>query len=137
LTSHHGVDVVFDPVGDRFTELTMRSMGWGGRYLIVGFAAGQIPKLALNLPLLKGVAILGVWWGGLMKTDSAMAHRLMQELIDQLAAGHISPSVSAEYPLTRASDALNEIATRRATGKIILDLEACARQMRKDLTHHE
>jgi len=124
LTNHHGVDVVFDPVGDRFTEQTIRSMGWGGRYLVVGFAAGQIPKVALNLALLKGFSILGVWWGGLMKSDPATAHRLMQELIDQLAAGRIKPSVSAEYPLTRVSDALNEIATRRAAGKIILDLEA-------------
>jgi NADPH2:quinone reductase len=124
LTNHRGVDVVFDPVGDRFTELTMRSMGWGGRYLVVGFAAGQIPKVALNLALLKGFAILGVWWGGLMKTDSAMAHRLMQELIDQLAAGRITPSVTAEYPLTLAREALTEIAARRAAGKIILDLEA-------------
>jgi len=124
LTNHRGVDVVFDPVGDRFTELTMRSMGWGGRYLVVGFAAGQIPQVALNLALLKGISILGVWWGGLMKADSAMAHRLMQELIDQLAAGRITPSVTAEYPLPRARDALTEVAARRAVGKIILDLEA-------------
>jgi NADPH2:quinone reductase len=124
LTNQHGVDVVFDPVGDRFADLSIRSMAWGGRYLVVGFAGGQIPKIPLNLPLLKGVAILGVWWGGLVKSNSAMALRLMQHLIDQLAAGHIHPSVNAEYSLARASSALYDIATRRTIGKIIIDHDA-------------
>jgi NADPH2:quinone reductase len=124
LTNHRGVDVVYDPVGDRFADLAIRCLAWGGRYLVVGFAAGQIPKVALNLPLLKGVAILGVWWGGLIKADPAKAHGLMQQLVDQLGAGHLQPSVMADYPLARASEALSDLATRRATGKIIIDLEA-------------
>lgn len=124
LTNQRGVDVVYDPVGDRFADLAIRSLAWGGRYLVVGFAAGQIPKVALNLPLLKGGTILGVWWGGLMKVDPAMAHDLLQQLVDQLAAGQLQPSIMAEYPLACASQALSELATRRATGKIIIDLEA-------------
>ena len=123
LTNNRGVDVVFDPVGGRFADPAIRSLAWGGRYLVVGFAAGEISKVALNLPLLKGATILGVWWGGLMKADRAMAHELMQQLVGYLAAGLIQPSVMAEYPLADAYHALNELAHRKTTGKLIMDIK--------------
>jgi NADPH2:quinone reductase len=124
LTNNRGVDVVFDPVGGRFADPAIRSLAWGGRYLIVGFAAGEISKLSLNLPLLKGATILGVWWGGLMKADRAMAHELMQQLVDYLAEGRIQPSIMGEYPLANAYDALNDLAHRKTTGKVIIDIKA-------------
>jgi NADPH2:quinone reductase len=124
LTNNRGIDVVFDPVGGRFADPALRSLAWGGRYLVVGFAAGEISKVALNLPLLKGATILGVWWGGLMKADRAMAHELMQQLVDYLVAGRIQPSVMAEYPLSAAYDALNDLANRKTTGKLIINVKA-------------
>lgn len=124
LTGDRGVDVVYDPVGDKFADPAVRSLAWGGRYLVVGFAAGQIPKVALNLPLLKGGAIVGVWWGGLMKADPDMARRLTQELVELIAAGKIRPHVSAVYPLARAADALRDLMSRKATGKIVVNMEA-------------
>jgi len=123
LTGDRGVDVVYDPVGDRFADPAVRSLAWGGRYLVVGFAAGDIPKVALNLPLLKGGAIVGVWWGGLMKADPAMAKRLTQELVEMIAAGRIRPLVSAAYPLERSAEALKDLMSRKATGKIVVSME--------------
>jgi len=120
LTQDRGVDMVYDPVGDKFADPAVRGLAWGGRYLVVGFAAGEIPKVALNLPLLKGGAIVGVWWGGLIKNDPAQARRLTQELADMIAAGRIKPLISATYPLARTADALADLMARKVTGKIVV-----------------
>ena len=124
LTQDRGVDVVYDPVGDKFADPAVRGLAWGGRYLVVGFAAGEIPKVALNLPLLKGGAIVGVWWGGLIKNDPAEARRLTQELADMIAAGRIRPLISATYPLERTGDALADLMARKVTGKIVVVTES-------------
>lgn len=120
LTQDRGVDMVYDPVGDKFADPAVRGLAWGGRYLVVGFAAGEIPKVALNLPLLKGGAIVGVWWGGLIKNDPEQARRLTQELADMIAAGRIKPLISATYPLERTGGALADLMARKVTGKIVV-----------------
>ena len=120
LTQDRGVDVVYDPVGDKFADPAVRGLAWGGRSLVVGFAAGEIPKVALNLPLLKGGAIVGVWWGGLIKNDPAQARRLTQELVNLIADGRLKPLISATYPLAQTGDALADLMARKVTGKIVV-----------------
>jgi NADPH2:quinone reductase len=120
LVGEKGVDVVYDPVGGPFAEPALRLMGWRGRYLVVGFAAGEIPKVALNLPLLKGFSIVGVFWGSFLKQQPRDAAANVKELFGWLAAGELRPLVSAEYPLGGAAQALKDIAARKVTGKVVL-----------------
>jgi NADPH2:quinone reductase len=95
-------------------------MAWRGRYLVIGFTAGEIPKLPLNLVLLKGCSIVGVFYGGFAKAEPARYDALMQELVGWLADGRLRPTITARYPLERAAEALRVVADRRATGKIML-----------------
>jgi len=120
LTGDKGVDVIYDPVGDRFADPAVRCMAWGGRYLVVGFAAGAIPKIPLNLALLKGCSIVGVWWGGLTKADPKRANAVFAELLAMVASGKIKPYISATYPLERTGDALKDLMTRKVQGKIVV-----------------
>jgi NADPH2:quinone reductase len=120
LTGGKGVDVVYDPVGGHYSEAAVRGMAWGGRYLVVGFAAGEIPRIALNLTLLKGCAIVGVFWGEFAKREP-QAHRTnMIEIYGWVIAGKLKPLVSATYPLARAADALADLLARKVHGKAIL-----------------
>ena len=120
LTGDRGVDIVYDPVGDKFADPAVRSLAWGGRYLVVGFAAGEIPKIPLNLPLLKGGAIVGVWSGGFSRNEPERQRKLFEELVDMLGAGKIKPYVSETFPLERTADALRAMMTRKAVGKIVV-----------------
>jgi NADPH2:quinone reductase len=120
ITGGKGVDVVYDPVGGRYTEPALRDMAWGGRLLVVGFAAGDIPKLALNLPLIKGCSVVGVWWGAFAKRDWAQHQANIAQLGRWFAEGKIRPHIWAAYPLERAADALNALARREVTGKVVL-----------------
>jgi len=120
LTGGRGVDVVYDPVGGPYAEPALRSMAWRGRYLVIGFTAGEIPKLPLNLVLLKGCSIVGVFYGGFSKAEPARYDAFMQELVGWLADGSLRPTITARYPLERAGEALRVVADRRATGKIML-----------------
>jgi NADPH2:quinone reductase len=120
LTDGRGVDVVYDPVGGRWAEPALRSMAWKGRYLVIGFAAGDIPKLPLNLPLLKGCSIVGVFYGAFRRAEPARWRELRDELVAWLAAGRIRPTITARYPLEQAADALRVVAERRALGKLML-----------------
>ncbi len=120
LTNKRGVDVVYDPVGGEYSEAALRCLAWRGRHLVVGFAAGDIPKIALNLTLLKGASIVGVFWGAFVKNEPAQFAQHMEELFALLQAGKLRPLISATYPLERAADALNEMMARRAIGKIVL-----------------
>ncbi|WP_213957851.1 NADPH:quinone oxidoreductase family protein [Variovorax sp. dw_954] len=120
LTGGRGVDVVYDPVGGHYAEPALRSMAWRGRYLVIGFTAGEIPKLPLNLVLLKGCSIVGVFYGGFGMAEPARYDAFMQELVGWLADGRIRPTITARYPLERAAEALRVVADRRATGKIML-----------------
>ena len=120
LTDGKGVDVVYDAVGGHYAEPALRSMAWGGRYLVVGFAAGDIPKIPLNLPLLKGCAVVGVFWGEFATRQKKDNQANMMQLFGWLMQGKIKPHISAEYPLEQAAQALNDLLERRATGKVVL-----------------
>jgi NADPH2:quinone reductase len=120
LTEGKGVDVVYDAVGGHYAEPALRSMAWNGRYLVVGFAAGDIPKIPLNLPLLKGCAVVGVFWGEFATRQKKDNQANMMQLFGWLMQGKIKPHISAQYPLEQATQALNDLLERKATGKVVL-----------------
>jgi len=120
LTSGHGVDVVYDPVGGPYAESALRTCAWRGRYLVVGFAAGEIPKVALNLVLLKERALLGVYWGEAMRRDGAQRQADMRQLEHWFLAGKLRPVVTERVPLSGAAAAMGRLAARRAMGKIVV-----------------
>lgn len=115
-----GVDVLYDTVGGDLAEPALRSMGWGGRYLVVGFAGGGIPKLPLNLLLLKGCDLRGVFWGDFVRREPAAHRTNMERLLAWAAAGKIRAHVHAAFPLERAAEAFALIAERKARGKVVL-----------------
>jgi len=119
-TGGKGPDVIYDPVGGSYTEAAFRSIAWRGRHLVIGFANGEIPKLPLNLPLLKGASAVGVFWGDFLRREPARHTEAMQELMRWHAAGKIRPHVSATYALEQTPQALNEMASRKVTGKIVI-----------------
>lgn len=120
ITAGRGVDVVYDPVGGPYSEPALRDMAWNGRFLVVGFAAGDIPKVPLNLPLLKGCAIVGVFWGAFTRTEAERNRRNNDELMRLYLAGKVKPHIHATYPLERAAQALNEVLYKRVSGKVVL-----------------
>ncbi len=120
LGGEHGIDVVYDPVGGAYAEPAVRSLAWLGRYLVVGFAAGAIPKIPLNLALLKSCDIRGVYWGAWAKREPGAAQALMTEIMQWCAARRLSAHVHAVYPLTEIAAALKTIADRKVMGKIVL-----------------
>jgi NADPH:quinone reductase len=124
LTDGKGVDVVYDPVGGEIAEAALRSIAWEGRYLVVGFAAGTIPKIPLNLPLLKGCSVMGVFWGAWAIGDPEASRANFVELYDMLAAGKLKPLISRTLPLDQAKDGLLALGERRATGKIVVTIGA-------------
>jgi NADPH2:quinone reductase len=120
LGGERGVDVVYDPVGGPYAEPAVRSLGWEGRYLVVGFAAGEIPKLPLNLVLLKSCDIRGVLWGSWVRREPNAQRALMTQIVDWCAQGKLSAHVHAVYPLAEIVVALKAIADRKVMGKIVL-----------------
>ncbi len=120
LTEGRGVDVLYDPVGGELAEVALRSMAWGGRYLVVGFAGGEIPKIPLNLLLLKGCDLRGVFWGEFVKREPAAHRRNMERLLDWAAGGHIRAHVHARIPVERWTEAYALIGERKARGKVVL-----------------
>ena len=120
LTGGDGVDVVYDAVGGPYTEPALRSTRWRGRLLVVGFAAGEIPKIPLNLTLLKGCAIVGVFVGEFMRREPARFAERVRQLGRWFQEGKVRPYVSETMPLERAPDALARMAARQVTGKIVL-----------------
>jgi NADPH2:quinone reductase len=121
FTAGRGVDVVCDPVGGALTELAFRSTTWGGRFLVIGFASGEIPRIGLNLPLLKGSAIVGVFWGEFRRRDPAKARAELEWLLAQAAAGSIAPRITARHTLGDAVRALAAVYERRAAGKVLIE----------------
>jgi NADPH2:quinone reductase len=120
LGGEHGIDVIYDPVGGPYSEAALRAIAWEGRFLVIGFAAGEIPRLPLNLTLLKGCDILGVNWGAFVR-QKPQAHRAgLEELARWCAQGKLSCHIHAVYPLTETAQALRVIAERKAMGKVIL-----------------
>jgi NADPH2:quinone reductase len=120
ITAGKGVDVVYDPVGGPYSEPALRDMAWKGRFLVVGFAAGDIPKVPLNLTLLKGCSIVGVFWGAFTRNEPERNRENNWELMAMYAAGKIKPHIHATYPLERAAEALNEVLNKRVSGKVVL-----------------
>jgi NADPH:quinone reductase len=120
LTVGKGVDVAFDPLGGDYSEPVLRSMAWGGRFLVIGFASGDIPRIPLNLPLLKVYSIVGVFWGAFIERDPKHGRENIQELITWTNEGKLKPHVSATYPLEQVADALNDLMARKVTGKAVL-----------------
>ncbi len=119
-TGGQGVDVIYDPVGGALAEPALRALAWGGRYLVIGFASGEIPKLPLNLVLLKGCDVRGVFWGNHVERAPGMHHAAMERLLAWCAAGRIRPHIHKTYRLEETAAALGAIARREVKGKAIL-----------------
>jgi NADPH2:quinone reductase len=119
-TDGKGPDVIYDPVGGRYAEAALRAIAWGGRFLVVGFASGEIPKLPLNLVLLKGCDLRGVFWGAWAERDRAGYRANLGEILALCAQGSLSAHVHESYPLEKIASALNALAGRKAMGKVIL-----------------
>lgn len=122
LTGGKGVDVVYDPVGDKLADPAFRTIGWEGRYLVIGFAGGQIPALPLNLPLIKGASVVGVFWGDFVARDPAGHQANVAELYALHAQGRLKPLISARFPLAQGGAALRHMMDRQATGKVIVSV---------------
>src|SRR3990170_2496844 len=120
LTEGRGADVVYDAVGGPYTEPAFRSIAWRGRLLVVGFAAGEIPKLPLNLALLKGAAVVGVFWGDFARREPARFAESVRQLAQWYREGKLRPHVSQTLPLEKAAEALKLMAGRQVTGKLVL-----------------
>lgn len=120
LGGKHGIDVVYDPIGDRYAEPALRSLAWQGRYLVVGFAAGDIPKIPANLLLLKGSSLVGVFWGEFVRREPALNAENMGLLFSWLRERKIHPLISRRYPLSKASEALEALLARKAIGKLVV-----------------
>ena len=124
ITQGKGVDVVYDPVGDKWAEPAIRSLAWRGRYLVVGFAGGEIPKIPLNLALLKGSSLVGVFWGAFTQKEAALSLKNMQEIATWVMQGKISPHISKRYSLAEAPQALTDMMERKVIGKAVVVISA-------------
>lgn len=124
LTDGRGADVIYDPVGGAYTEAALRGIAWRGRLLVVGFANGEIPKVPLNLALLKGCSIVGVFWGDFTRREPATHLANTRQLLQWVAAGEVKPLISARFPLARGTEALRAVKDRKVTGKVLVLPEA-------------
>jgi len=124
LTGRRGVDIVYDPVGGPYTEIALRATAWGGRLLVIGFAAGDIPKIPINLALLKERSIVGVYWGESVKHDPEGHLRNVKQLAEWFAAGKVKPVISERVPLCEATAAMKRMINRQVKGKIVILPEA-------------
>lgn len=120
FTGNKGVDVVYDPVGGKYAEPALRSMAWKGRYLVVGFASGEIPQLPFNIALLKGCAIVGVFWGSFANNEKAHNLQNLQEIVRWIKDGSIKQHIHHIYPLEATAQALNDLMNRKVIGKAII-----------------
>ena len=120
LTGGEGAHVIYDPVGGAYAEPALRSIAWAGRYLVVGFAAGEIPKIPLNLTLLKGCQIVGVFWGSFAMRDPEANQAHARRIFEMIAAGTLQPHIDVVLPFEQAADALQRLESRRAKGKVVL-----------------
>ena len=124
LTEDRGADVICDPVGGDLFDTVSRCVAWNGRILVVGFAAGRIPRYPVNLALLKGASVVGVFYGRFEKEQPDDAARNMRELLDLYSAGQLRPYVSQTFPLEQAGEAMNRLRERAATGKVVVTMDA-------------
>ena len=117
----NGADVIYDAVGGDYAEASLRAIGWEGRFLVIGFPAG-IPKIPLNLTLLKSCQIVGVFWGAFTARNPAENAENVKELLALYAAGKIKPYVSARFPMEQAGEAIRQLSSRKAQGKVVVTL---------------
>jgi NADPH2:quinone reductase len=115
-----GYDIIYDPIGDCYAEPAFRSIGWKGKYLVVGFAAGQIPKLPINLTLLKGASVVGVFWGAFTGREFEENQKNIKDINSMLIADEIKPLISKKLPMEQAKEAINLIGSRGVVGKVVL-----------------
>lgn len=120
LTDGRGVDVIYDPVGGAYSEAALRAIAWEGRHLVIGFAAGEIPKIPLNLALLKGCEIVGVFWGSFAARDPARNQSHATQILAWVAEGALTPHVDRVYPFAQAAEALQRLERREVLGKVVL-----------------
>ncbi|MCK5400331.1 MAG: NADPH:quinone oxidoreductase family protein, partial [Flavobacteriaceae bacterium] len=120
LTNGNGANVIYDPVGDKFSELALRSIAWKGRYLVVGFAAGDIPKIPLNLVLLKGCQIVGVFWGAFFKNEPQQNTKNFMCIVKWFAQGKLKARIYGEYPFEKVVEAMYTMINKEVKGKIVL-----------------
>jgi NADPH2:quinone reductase len=119
-TDGRGPDVIYDPVGGVYSEPALRSIAWRGRHLVVGFANGEIPKLPWNLMLLKGASVVGVFWGDFVRREPQANMAAMRQMMGWMAEGKLRPLVSRRYALQDTAQALNDMAARKVTGKVVI-----------------
>lgn len=120
LTDGRGPDVIYDPVGGEYAEPAFRSIAWRGRYLVVGFASGPIPSLPLNLPLLKGASLVGVFWGDFAKREPKANAAMMQELATWYAEGKVKPVIDRTMPMSQLKAAYEHMGSRGVMGKLVM-----------------
>ncbi|MCH3885901.1 NADPH:quinone oxidoreductase family protein [Tenacibaculum aquimarinum] len=123
LTNGKGVDVIYDPVGGHFSELALRAIAWKGRHLVIGFANGEIPKIPINLTLLKGASIVGVFWGAFAQKEPKKSLENIQQLLTWFVKGDVKPHIDKTYSLQDAPKALEDMMQRKVKGKIVIDME--------------
>ena len=123
LTNGKGVDVIYDPVGGHFSELALRAIAWRGRHLVIGFANGEIPKIPINLTLLKGASIVGVFWGAFAQKEPKKSLENIQQLLTWFVKGDVKPHIDKTYSLQDAPNALEDMMQRKVKGKIVIDME--------------
>ena len=124
LTGGKGPDVIYDPVGGEFTEAAFRAIAWRGRHLVVGFAAGEIPAIKINLPLIKGASLVGVFWGDFARREPAANAAMMQTLATWYAQGKIKPVIDRQMPMSELKAAYARMGSREVMGKLVLVNEA-------------
>lgn len=122
LTNGKGVDVIYDPVGGHFSELALRAIAWKGRHLVIGFANGEIPKIPINLTLLKGASIVGVFWGAFAQKEPKKSLENIKELLTWFVTDKLNPHIDKTYALQNAPKALEDMMQRKVKGKIVIDM---------------
>ncbi|MCL4146417.1 UNVERIFIED_CONTAM: hypothetical protein GTU68_021189 [Idotea baltica] len=123
LNNGKGVDVIYDPVGGSFSELALRTIAWKGRHLVIGFANGEIPKIPINLTLLKGASIVGVFWGAFAQKEPKKSLENIKQLLTWFSKGELKPHIDKTYSLKNAPKALEDMMQRKTKGKIVIDME--------------
>ncbi len=123
LTDGKGPDVIYDPVGGEYAEPAFRSIAWRGRYLIIGFANGEIPRMPLNLALLKGASLIGVFWGNYTAREPQRFAEDVRDMFALVQAGKLRPHISGRYPLAEGSRALQDMMDRKVTGKVVITVD--------------
>lgn len=121
ITGGKGANVIYDPVGGDVFDQSVRCIAWEGRILVIGFAAGRIPKLPVNLALVKNMSVVGVYWGAYSLRQPQTLFGSLQTLLNWYAAGHLKPHVSRTFPLEQTTEALNFLLSRKSTGKVVLE----------------